>query len=125
MGGACVCLDKWMGADCDEPVCQHGKASKGVCICNKGFKGDFCDERSCPDDCNGNGGCLNGTCVCKQGYVGEACAKKGMPQGRAHKCGVHCVRKCLRVSDSDFKSFVWPKHVRATTTVRRIALIHA
>lgn len=103
--GICSCIASWTGVDCDEPICQHGKAKNGTCVCKPGYAGDFCSGRACPNDCSGNGGCANGTCICSAGFTGEACLKKALPTHRPYNCGVHCVRKCLRVSEDDTRAY--------------------
>lgn len=34
----------------------------------------MCSEALCPDDCTGNGNCVNGICVCNAGFIGQDCA---------------------------------------------------
>ena len=36
----------------------------------------FMPTSTCPEDCNGNGGCYLGRCTCKNGFWGETCKKK-------------------------------------------------
>lgn len=82
----------------------HGVAKNGTCVCETGFTGSRCLSKACPGDgqCSGNGGCSNGTCVCKDGFTGPECAKKALAPQRPYQCSVHCVRKCLRVSQDAF-----------------------
>jgi len=103
--GVCKCSPGWGGVDCEKPGCgAHGTAQNGTCVCQSGFAGSRCEKKVCPNECSGHGGCLNGTCVCKPGYSGDDCGKRSLAPQRPYKCGVHCVRKCLRVSEDDFKA---------------------
>jgi hypothetical protein len=39
------------------------------------------DASSCPNDCSGNGNCVNGRCACSSGYAGQDCSS---PLSRIH-----------------------------------------
>ena len=42
-----------------------------MCLCKPGFKGKTCKFKSCINECNFNGICINGTCKCSSGYEGN------------------------------------------------------
>ena len=42
-------------------------------MCDAGFLGATCDQLRCPDDCSGNGFCMQGQCECAKGWKGESC----------------------------------------------------
>lgn len=46
----------------------------GILTCPKSFK-KICSIKRCPNECNGNGVCLNGRCLCSSSYSGESCSQ--------------------------------------------------
>ena len=38
------------------------------------------DCSACPDDCRGNGKCVNMTCICLEGFGGASCANTACPE---------------------------------------------
>ncbi|KAM8930607.1 tenascin-N [Pelodytes ibericus] len=47
-----------------------------ACQCDDGWEGPDCSIRSCPNNCAGNGKCIDGTCQCAEGYTGSDCGEK-------------------------------------------------
>lgn len=92
--GVCVCQHGWQGPNCKDPQCpanctEHGQCSfgsangPGQCQCDYGWAGAACQRpgvytqlRSCPNDCSGNGLCMDGFCTCNVGFKGIACDEK-------------------------------------------------
>ena len=77
----------------------HGACSKlGSCNCDDGFTGNWCNVKVCPDDCSGNGECINGVCKCNAKYRGGSCNIDLCPfdcyseygQGECTKTGCKC-----------------------------------
>eukprot|EP00927_Polykrikos_kofoidii_P019639 TRINITY_DN19210_c0_g1_i3.p1 TRINITY_DN19210_c0_g1~~TRINITY_DN19210_c0_g1_i3.p1 ORF type:complete len:1457 (-),score=239.98 TRINITY_DN19210_c0_g1_i3:93-4463(-) len=64
-------------ADCHHRgVCSQ----RGKCRCYPGYSGDSCDA-FCPNECSGQGNCIQGTCLCFAGYLGSDCSVKGCCSG--------------------------------------------
>lgn len=64
------------------PQCGgHGTFSMEVCgcVCEEGWTGKNCSEPRCPDDCSGQGICIEGECVCDQNFGGENCSEPRCP----------------------------------------------
>jgi len=64
MKGKCDCNTGYKGKDCSIRFVENGKLTAGKVICDEGFTGIQCEIRTCTDDCNNNGKCVNGTCLC-------------------------------------------------------------
>jgi len=111
-GNVCVCQEGWQGPACREPKCAgdcngHGQCTflsangPGECVCDYGFKAPDCKGLAlyqmlfkCPNECHGNGLCMNGKCVCQQGYSGIDCSTVICPEGTS---GPNCeFRACPR-----------------------------
>uniref|UniRef100_A0A674J2K7 Tenascin-N-like n=1 Tax=Terrapene triunguis TaxID=2587831 RepID=A0A674J2K7_9SAUR len=50
------------------------------CDCDEGWEGSDCSRPSCPNNCNGNGRCVDGKCICSKPYVGEDCSQRLCPK---------------------------------------------
>ncbi|KTF73870.1 hypothetical protein cypCar_00026985, partial [Cyprinus carpio] len=63
------------------PQCGHGTFSMEVCgcVCEEGWIGKNCSEARCPDDCSGQGICIEGECVCDHNFGGENCSEPRCP----------------------------------------------
>lgn len=64
------------------PGCSgHGSFSFDLCgcICEEGWAGKNCSEPRCPDDCSGQGACVEGECVCDRDFGGENCSEPRCP----------------------------------------------
>nr|XP_057922116.1 tenascin-R isoform X3 [Doryrhamphus excisus] len=64
------------------PGCNgHGSFSLELCgcICDEGWSGKNCSEPRCPDDCSGQGVCIEGECVCDRDFSGENCSEPRCP----------------------------------------------
>uniref|UniRef100_A0A673IWR4 Tenascin-R n=1 Tax=Sinocyclocheilus rhinocerous TaxID=307959 RepID=A0A673IWR4_9TELE len=63
------------------PQCGHGTFSMEVCgcVCEEGWIGKNCSEARCPDDCSGQGICIEGECVCDRNFGGENCSEPRCP----------------------------------------------
>lgn len=64
------------------PGCSgHGSFSLDLCgcICEEGWTGKNCSEPRCPDDCSGQGVCIEGECVCDRDFGGENCSEPRCP----------------------------------------------
>ncbi|XP_052474942.1 tenascin-R isoform X2 [Carassius gibelio] len=63
------------------PQCGHGTFSMEVCgcVCEEGWFGKNCSEARCPDDCSGQGICIEGECVCDRNFGGENCSEPRCP----------------------------------------------
>nr|XP_056700686.1 tenascin-N [Euleptes europaea] len=49
------------------------------CRCDKGWEGEDCSRATCPENCNGNGICINGVCQCYKEFIGDDCSEKRCP----------------------------------------------
>nr|XP_005304324.2 tenascin-N [Chrysemys picta bellii] len=60
----------------------HGTFMQEICgcDCDEGWEGNDCSHPSCPNNCNGNGRCVNGKCICSKPYVGEDCSQRLCPK---------------------------------------------
>eukprot|EP01128_Nolandella_sp_AFSM9_P008561 TRINITY_DN525_c0_g1_i1.p1 TRINITY_DN525_c0_g1~~TRINITY_DN525_c0_g1_i1.p1 ORF type:complete len:1939 (-),score=547.19 TRINITY_DN525_c0_g1_i1:164-5935(-) len=55
----------------DKPDCLSEKLKAAT---NEGYVIDpKCDEPACPNECNGNGECVDAVCNCQAGFTGKAC----------------------------------------------------
>ncbi|XP_016329806.1 tenascin-R-like [Sinocyclocheilus anshuiensis] len=63
------------------PQCGHGTFSMEVCgcVCEEGWIGKNCSEARCPDDCSGQGICIEGGCVCDRNFGGDNCSEPRCP----------------------------------------------
>ncbi|XP_038270282.1 tenascin-N [Dermochelys coriacea] len=59
----------------------HGTFIKEICgcDCDEGWEGSDCSRPSCPNNCNGNGRCVDGKCICSKLYVGEDFSQRLCP----------------------------------------------
>uniref|UniRef100_A0A8C6TG57 Tenascin R (restrictin, janusin) n=1 Tax=Neogobius melanostomus TaxID=47308 RepID=A0A8C6TG57_9GOBI len=59
----------------------HGTFSFEICscICEEGWTGKNCSEPRCPDDCSGQGICVEGECVCDRDFGGDNCSEPRCP----------------------------------------------
>ncbi|TFK06946.1 platelet glycoprotein 4 [Platysternon megacephalum] len=60
----------------------HGTFIQEICgcDCDEGWEGSDCSRPSCPNNCNGNGRCVDGKCICSKPYVGEDCSQRLCPK---------------------------------------------
>mmetsp|Transcript_55789 Transcript_55789/g.103208 ORF Transcript_55789/g.103208 Transcript_55789/m.103208 type:complete len:1153 (+) Transcript_55789:85-3543(+) len=70
---------------CEANCTGHGTCSTTelglhICMCDAGWVGDICDMPRCPDDCHGQGMCIDGHCVCKEGWFGDSCGQPRCPE---------------------------------------------
>ncbi|KAM3865739.1 tenascin-R [Diretmus argenteus] len=64
------------------PGCSgHGSFSFDLCgcVCEDGWTGKNCSEPRCPDDCSGQGVCVEGECVCDRDFGGGNCSEPRCP----------------------------------------------
>ncbi|XP_023191405.1 tenascin-R isoform X2 [Xiphophorus maculatus] len=64
------------------PGCSsHGSFSFDLCgcICEEGWGGKNCSEPRCPNDCSGQGVCIEGECVCDRDFGGDNCSEPRCP----------------------------------------------
>ncbi|XP_039510714.1 tenascin-R isoform X2 [Pimephales promelas] len=63
------------------PQCGHGTFSMEICgcVCEEGWIGKNCTEPRCPDDCSGQGICIEGECACDRNFGGENCSEPRCP----------------------------------------------
>ncbi|KAM9349125.1 tenascin-R [Symphorus nematophorus] len=76
-GSGCCGESSAMGRLDFVPGCSgHGSFSFDLCgcICEEGWTGKNCSEPRCPDDCSGQGVCVEGECVCDRDFGGDNCS---------------------------------------------------
>ncbi|TNM97702.1 hypothetical protein fugu_013948 [Takifugu bimaculatus] len=81
-GSGCCGEGSAMGRLDFVPGCSgHGSFSFDLCgcICEEGWAGKNCSEPRCPDDCSGQGACVEGECVCDRDFSGENCSEPRCP----------------------------------------------
>ncbi|CAG07654.1 unnamed protein product [Tetraodon nigroviridis] len=81
-GSGCCSEGSAMGRVDFVPGCSgHGSFSFDLCgcICEEGWAGKNCSEPRCPDDCSGQGACVEGECVCDRDFGGENCSEPRCP----------------------------------------------
>ncbi|KAM4605266.1 tenascin-R [Polymixia lowei] len=64
------------------PGCSgHGSFSLDICgcVCEEGWAGKNCSEPRCPDDCSGQGVCVEGECACDRDFGGDNCSEPRCP----------------------------------------------
>ncbi|XDV27524.1 hypothetical protein PO909_031034 [Leuciscus waleckii] len=63
------------------PQCGHGTFSMDICgcVCEEGWIGKNCTEPRCPNDCSGQGICIEGECACDRNFGGENCSEPRCP----------------------------------------------
>ncbi|XP_004079390.1 tenascin-R isoform X2 [Oryzias latipes] len=64
------------------PSCSgHGSFSFDLCgcICEESWTGKNCSEPRCPNDCSGQGMCIEGECVCDRDFGGDNCSEPRCP----------------------------------------------
>ncbi|KAG7254231.1 hypothetical protein CRUP_008436 [Coryphaenoides rupestris] len=61
--------------------CGHGSFSADLCgcVCEEGWAGKNCSEPRCPDDCSGQGVCVEGECACDRDFGGDNCSEPRCP----------------------------------------------
>ncbi|XP_072297564.1 tenascin-R isoform X2 [Eucyclogobius newberryi] len=66
-----------VGSSCS----SHGTFSYEICgcLCEEGWTGKNCSEPRCPDDCSGQGICVEGECVCDRDFGGDNCSEPRCP----------------------------------------------
>ncbi|XP_072544351.1 tenascin-R isoform X2 [Salminus brasiliensis] len=80
--GSCCGENSAMGRLDFVPHCSgHGTFSMEVCgcVCDEGWTGKNCSEPRCPDDCSGQGMCIEGECVCDGDFGGDNCSEPRCP----------------------------------------------
>mmetsp|Transcript_24246 Transcript_24246/g.42942 ORF Transcript_24246/g.42942 Transcript_24246/m.42942 type:complete len:1794 (-) Transcript_24246:192-5573(-) len=99
--GKCECYSGFFGDDCSTYVpcptnCTgtHGRCQDdGTCKCNDGWTGLDCGSIGCPDDCSGNGQCIEGLCKCNADFSGVSCnvtCANGCVHGQCFEGTCHC-----------------------------------
>ncbi|KAM6918755.1 tenascin-R isoform 3-T4 [Xenentodon cancila] len=81
-GSGCCGESSAMGRLDFVPGCSgHGSFSFDLCgcICEEGWTGKNCSEPRCPDDCSGQGVCIEGVCVCDRDFGGDNCSEPRCP----------------------------------------------
>ncbi|KAF0992867.1 hypothetical protein HZS_7941, partial [Henneguya salminicola] len=77
---------------CNEDICNRNGICKILpnkiyCKCKEGYMGKYCEKMNCPNDCNGNGYCVNPTtCVCKSKYMGKLCEEYPCSENKVNLC---------------------------------------
>uniref|UniRef100_A0A8C7MP63 Tenascin-R n=1 Tax=Oncorhynchus kisutch TaxID=8019 RepID=A0A8C7MP63_ONCKI len=64
------------------PQCSgHGSFKMDLCgcVCEDGWTGKNCSEPRCPDNCSGQGVCMEGECVCDRDFGGDNCSEPRCP----------------------------------------------
>ncbi|KAI4886063.1 hypothetical protein NFI96_004972 [Prochilodus magdalenae] len=80
--GGCCGESPVMGRLDFVPHCSgHGTFNMEVCgcMCDEGWTGKNCSEPRCPDDCSGQGMCIEGECVCDRDFGGDNCSEPRCP----------------------------------------------
>ncbi|XP_034410897.1 tenascin-R [Cyclopterus lumpus] len=81
-GSGCCGESSAMGHLDFVPGCSgHGSFSFDLCgcICEEGWAGKNCSDPRCPDDCSGQGVCVEGECVCDRDFGGDNCSEPRCP----------------------------------------------
>uniref|UniRef100_A0A3B5KYR8 Tenascin R (restrictin, janusin) n=1 Tax=Xiphophorus couchianus TaxID=32473 RepID=A0A3B5KYR8_9TELE len=81
-GSGCCGEGSAMGRVDFVPGCSsHGSFSFDLCgcICEEGWGGKNCSEPRCPNDCSGQGVCIEGECVCDRDFGGDNCSEPRCP----------------------------------------------
>nr|XP_020451313.1 tenascin-R isoform X2 [Monopterus albus] len=81
-GSGCCGESSAMGRLDFVPGCSgHGSFSFDLCgcICEEGWTGKNCSEPRCPDNCSGQGVCVEGECVCDRDFGGDNCSEPRCP----------------------------------------------
>ncbi|KAK7945646.1 hypothetical protein WMY93_001374 [Mugilogobius chulae] len=81
-GSGCCGDGSVMGrVDVGSSCSSHGTFSFEICgcICEEGWTGRNCSEPRCPDDCSGQGICVEGECVCDRDFGGDNCSEPRCP----------------------------------------------
>uniref|UniRef100_A0A673YSQ6 Tenascin R (restrictin, janusin) n=1 Tax=Salmo trutta TaxID=8032 RepID=A0A673YSQ6_SALTR len=81
--GSCGCGESSAMGHLDFiPQCSgHGSFKMDLCgcVCEDGWTGKNCSEPRCPDDCSGQGVCMEGECVCDRDFGGDNCSEPRCP----------------------------------------------
>ncbi|XP_021445182.2 tenascin-R isoform X3 [Oncorhynchus mykiss] len=81
--GNCGCGESSVTGHLDFiPQCSgHGSFKMDLCgcVCEDGWTGKNCSEPRCPDNCSGQGVCMEGECVCDRDFGGDNCSEPRCP----------------------------------------------
>eukprot|EP00930_Biecheleria_cincta_P063242 TRINITY_DN4874_c0_g1_i1.p1 TRINITY_DN4874_c0_g1~~TRINITY_DN4874_c0_g1_i1.p1 ORF type:complete len:921 (+),score=152.17 TRINITY_DN4874_c0_g1_i1:98-2860(+) len=81
------------GASCPDNCNHRGQCSPaGKCRCDAGYSGVSC-ESFCPNECSGQGRCIEGGCLCFAGFTGADCSVPGCCTGHG-TCDVPGTCEC-------------------------------